>query len=240
MLARKVPVDPSGEHGPGLLVELDGVELLGLLGLLDEVDDPPGGVEAQDAEPRGLLAGDQLDGDRQVGLELPVGAHELRDVHQVELVAREDQDLVGVLLEQPGEGLAHGVGRPLEPVAIVQRLLGGQNVDVAVAEGAEAVGLVDVAVEAGAVELGDDEDPVDPRVQAVADRDVDEAELPAHRHGRLRAVAGERPETGPLPSTENGCDDFFHVPSPLERRYLIPGEGDIRVWQASWHILYCP
>ena len=55
-------------------------------------------------------------------------------------------------------------------------------------EDVEAVGLRDVAVQALAVELGEDEDPVDAGVQAVADRDVDQPELAADRHRRLGPV----------------------------------------------------
>ena len=128
---------------------------------------------------------------------------ERRDVHQVELVAGEDQDLGAASARAAGRGLAHGVGRALVPVAVVDRLLGGQDVDEAAAEGVEAVGLGDVAVQARAVELGDDEDAVDAGVQAVADRDVDEPELAAHRHRRLGAVlvSGQRRLPWPPPST---------------------------------------
>src|SRR3954467_14141496 len=205
------------------------------------VESRPRTPKAQDCEGRGFLAGDGLDGDRQVGAALAVGTHEPRDVHQVELIAREDEDLRRIEFEQPEEGLAHGVGRPLIPVAPFERLLGRQDVDETVAEGAEAVGLRDVAVQAGAVELGDDEDAVDPRVQAIADRDVDQPELPSHRHGRLRAVGGERPEAGPLPPSENGCDDFLHDPPPRRRGVSYPrklmgiggGFGRMAAWPPS-------
>src|SRR6185295_7133506 len=93
---------------------------------------------------------------------------------------------------------------------------GRQDVDEAAGVGVEAVGLGDVAVEARAVELGDDEDTVDAGLEAVADRDVDEPELAAHRHRRLRPVARQRPEPRPLTPTENGCDDLFHAASPRE------------------------
>ena len=77
---------------------------------------------------------DRLDRDRQVGAALAVGLDELGDVHQVELVAREDQDLGRIGLEQPRQVLAHGVGGALVPVAVaLRRLLGGQDVDEAVA-----------------------------------------------------------------------------------------------------------
>ena len=52
----------------------------------------------------------------------------------------------------------------------------------------------DVVVEARRVVLRDDEDPVEPRVDAVGDRHVDQPVLPGERDGGLGAVAREREE----------------------------------------------
>jgi hypothetical protein len=71
-----------------------------------------------------------------------------------------------------------------------------------------------VAIQAGAVELRDDEDPVHASVKAVADRDVDQAELAADRHRGLGAMAGEGPETAPLTTTEDCCDHLLHGRPP--------------------------
>src|SRR6185369_1349435 len=117
-------------------------------------------------------------------------------------------------LIHPRDALAYGVRRPLVPGLALLGQLGGEDVDEAVAERAEAVGLGDVAVQARAVELRDDEDPVDAGVQAVADRDVFLAELAAHRDRGFGTVACQGPQSGPLPATENRCDHFFHRPPP--------------------------
>ena len=75
----------------------------------------------------------------------------------------------------------------------------------------QPIGLRDVAVERRRVELRQHEDALQPGVQAVADRDVDQPVLPADRHGRLRAHVGEREEPGAASAAEDQCEDVFHV-----------------------------
>ncbi len=120
-------------------------------------------------------------------------------VHAVDVVAGEDQHILRLLAAQVAHVLAHGVGGALVPVHAVGRLLGGKDSHKAFAEGVEVVGQADVAVERGRVELGDDEDAVDPRVQRVGDGDVDEAVHAAEGHCGFRAVLRQRmqPLTAP-------------------------------------------
>ena len=92
--------------------------------------------------------------------------------------------------------LAHGVGRPLVPVGILDGLLGGEDLQEAVGKAVETVGLRDVAVQGSGVELGQDHDFLDVPVQAVGDGNVDEAELAADRNGGLGPELGQRIEPG--------------------------------------------
>ena len=66
---------------------------------------------------------------RDVGLALEVRGEQLRVVHPVEVIAGEDQVVVGVVLREVARGLAHGIGGALEPGGAVRRLLGGQDLD---------------------------------------------------------------------------------------------------------------
>ena len=75
---------------------------------------------------------------------------------------------------------------------VVRRLLGRENLDEPRAEQVHPVGLRDVPVQRGGVELREDENPTNVRVQAVADRDVDQPVFAANRNRRLRSVLGER------------------------------------------------
>ena len=94
--------------------------------------------------------------------------------------------------EQVAQVLAHGVGGALVPVVpvvgLVDRLLGGQDLDEAAAEVVEAVRAADVAVQAHRLELREHVDLVDAAVDAVRERNVDQPILAGQRHGRLRAI----------------------------------------------------
>ena len=72
---------------------------------------------------------------------LPVRVDQLAVVHAVEVIAGEDQVVVGVDAgEVPGR-LADGVGRALVPVRVVRRLLGREDLDEAAREAVEPVGV---------------------------------------------------------------------------------------------------
>ena len=75
-------------------------------------------------------------------------------------------------------------------------LLRGQDLDESGREIVEPVALLDVPVERPAVELGEQEDPAELGVEAVADGDVDQAVLARERHRGLGAVLRQREEAG--------------------------------------------
>ncbi len=131
-------------------------------------------------------------------------------VHAVELVPREDRDVLVGEAADVGERLPDGVGRALVPCSRRRRLLGREHGDEPTAELVEPVGPREVAVEAGRVELGEDEDPVEPGVEAVRDRDVDEPVLPGEGDGGLGAVTGEGEEPRPGASTEDDGERLVH------------------------------
>src|SRR6185503_21377830 len=76
------------------------------------------------------------------------------------------------------------------------------------AEQIHPVGLSDVPVERRGVELGQNEDSADVGVQAVADRNVDQAIFAGDRHGGLRTQLREREEARTLPAAEHESEDF--------------------------------
>ena len=90
---------------------------IGLLGLLGELDDLVVVVRGQDAEAGGLLPGHGHDGDREVGVVLLVSVEHLAIIHAVELVAREDEHVLGVLGLDVAQVLGHGVCRARVPCA---------------------------------------------------------------------------------------------------------------------------
>ena len=56
------------------------------------------------------------------------------------------------------------------------------------------------------------QDLVDPAVDAVADRDINQAVLTRQRHGWLGTHFGERVEPRPSTATENDRENPFHQP----------------------------
>ena len=176
--------------------------------LLLERHDAARSIEAEDAHRGRFLDRHRLGRDGDVGVAIDVRIDHLVVVHAVQVIAGENQVVVGVMAREVAGGLPDGIGRALIPVGIVGRLLGGQDLDEALAEQVHAVGLVDVPVQRRRVELRQDEDAADIGVQAVADRDVDQPVLAGDRHRGLRSELCEREEPGSLAPAENDRQDF--------------------------------
>ena len=104
--------------------------------------------------------------------------------------------------------LAHRVGGPLKPVGIVGRLFGRDDVDEALAEQIHSIRLRDMTVQRRRVELRQHEDAAHVRVQAVADRHVDQPVFAANRHCRLRPVLRQWKEARPLAAAQNQREYF--------------------------------
>ena len=99
------------------------------IGLLLEARDATGPVEQEDAHLRGRLRVARLRGDRHLGVLLDVIGDQVAQVHPVQVIAGEDEDVVGLHRVEMPPGLADGVGRALEPRRAVGGLLGGEDVD---------------------------------------------------------------------------------------------------------------
>ena len=187
-------------------------------------------VELQDAHLRGIDGRDRLRRDRDVGAAFDVRLDQLEEIHAVEMVAGQDQEVVGVEALEVARRLADRICRALEPCRAVRGLFGGQHFDEAVRERVEAVGLRDVAVQGRGVELGQHEDALEAGVQAVADRDVDEPVLAGERHRRLGAHVRERKEARAAAAAQNQGQHVIHDDIILSRaRFAIIGRVSGRV-----------
>ena len=135
---------------------------------------------------------------------------DLAEIHPVELVAREDEHVVMRESAKMDQIAPHGVGRPLIPIQALLRLLGREDVDKAAAEGVEGVGRLDVPVQGGGVELRQEENPVDLRIEAVADRNIHQPVFSGEGHGRLAALQRERRQAGaPTPAHDDRQNAFL-------------------------------
>ena len=141
--------------------------------------------------------------DRDVRLAIDMRVDQLVVIHPVEMIAGEDQVVVGIVACEMAHGLPHGVGRALEPVRVVGRLFGREDFDESLAEMIHPIGLRDVPVERLRIELRQDENPADVGVQAVADGDVNQTIVPADRHRRLRPILREGKQAGSLTTTQD-------------------------------------
>ena len=118
-----------------------------LVRLLLERHDLPVVVEPEDAHLGRITAAHRLRRDGDVGASLDVRFDQFTEVHPIEMVAGEDQEVLGVVPGEVAGGLAHGIGGALEPVRALRGLLGGEHFDESVGEHIEPVGLGDVAIE---------------------------------------------------------------------------------------------
>ena len=124
-------------------------------------------------------------------------------VHAVELVAGEDQHVIGFRFLHVAQVLPHGIGGALIPIRAFVGLLGGENFDEAPAEAVEHIRAADVAVQTHGVELREHVHAVHAAVDAVRERDIDQPIFPRQRHGRLRAKFRQRIKPSAASAAEN-------------------------------------
>ncbi len=161
--------------------------------------------DLDDAEVGDLVGGDGEGGDGDVGAGVRVLLLHAGVVHLVDVVAGEDEDVLGLLGADGVDVLEDGVGGALVP-ALGDALHGGKDLDELTELGGDdrAPAFADVAVEREGFVLGEDVDVAEVGVDAVGEGDVDDAVLAGKWDSGLGAVAGERKE--PLPSTTGKQD----------------------------------
>src|SRR5258706_564455 len=113
-------------------------------------------------------------------------------VHFVDVVASEHQNQLRILAPNDIEVLVNRVRRALVPV-VRDPLLRRKHLDELVEARAveEAPATLDMANEAMRLVLGADIDPANARIDAVGEREIDDAELARERDRGLRAPVGE-------------------------------------------------
>ena len=154
-------------------------------------------------------------------------------IHPVELIPTEhERALDAGVVDDVTQVLSHGVGRALVPILCLRCLLRGKDVDEAPPKIIETIGARDVIVQRRGVELRQHEHPPDAAVQAIADRNVDEAVLAAKGNGRLGALASQRMKARPNASPEDHPNGFVRHGDdilPWHRRYVsTPNYGKIK------------
>ena len=200
---------------------------LGGLRLLLPFDHPVAVIHREDPHPGRLREGHAPDGDGHVRALPAMGGHERRVVHLVDVVAGEDEDVVRVVVLDDVEVLEDGVGGAAVPLGdpaagdVGLEHLHAAPVPVEVPRAAQA----DVVVQGARVVLGQDDDIVDARVHAVAQREVDDPVLAAERHRRLGTHRREDREALAFAAGEDDRHRPFHgdVPSGSGPRSGVAG-----------------
>jgi len=147
-----------------------------------------------DAEAGGVPLAHRKRGDGDLRVVCHVLAHQFAEVHAVELITAEDEKVLMIALEKVAHVLTHGICGALIPALAIGRLLRGEHLDKTAGELVEAVGAVQVAVQRGAVELGENINLAQAGVDAVADRQVDDPILPRKRNSGLGTILCQRKE----------------------------------------------
>ena len=103
--------------------------------------------------------------------------------------------------------LPHRVGRSLKPAGALHRLFGGKHFDVSAIEWIESIAVGDVPVQRRGIELRQNEDPLQSGVDAVADRNIDQAILSSEWNRRFGAVLRQREQAFPSATCKNDGDN---------------------------------
>ena len=219
-LARLEDVDPHRRKAATGLVGDLGADR----GLLLEGLDPMIAVDLEDAEAP-TLGGVDLDrADRELGSGPHVLAQHATVVHLVDVVAREDERVTRAIVLERIEVAIDRVGRaevPLRVDAVVRRAHRDELLE---ASRQEVPAEADVLLEAACLVLGQDVDAPQTRVDAVAQREVDDAVGATEGDRGLGPTLGEGHESFPLPASEQEGDRLLEFVGQRHRRMRMPHE----------------
>ena len=101
-LAQRFPVEDVDTHGSKIALRM--------LGLFFELDDPVLLIGIHDTETAGFLHRDADNGDRGVGLVCLVEVEHFVVIHLVDVVARKDQQILGIVSVDKVDILGNGIG----------------------------------------------------------------------------------------------------------------------------------
>ena len=187
-----VGVEEVDAHGNVDHVWIEGRADVGFFGFFDEACDLAVLGDFDDTELGDLVGGDGQRGEGDVGAGVAVLLHHEGVVHLVDVVAGEDEDVLGFLGADGVDVLEDGVGCALVP-GLGDALHGGEDLDELAELGGDdgAPAFADVAVEGEGFVLGEDVDVAKVGVDAVGKCDVNDAVLAGKWNSGLGAIAGE-------------------------------------------------
>ena len=133
-----------------------------------------------------------------------------RIVHLIDVVAGENEHVLGIVLLHEREVLIDRIRRSLKPRRLLLRLIRRQNMYAAErAVKIPRLTVSDILVEFERLVLREHAHRIDPRIDAVAQRKIDDTILSAERDCGLRNVVCKRVQTAPLTARKQHCHTFL-------------------------------
>jgi hypothetical protein len=205
-----VGIEEVDAHGAGDFLRVPRGTQLGFFGLFFEAVDAAVFVDVDYAEAEGL-GGINLDGSEcDIGGGIEMLGHHLAVIHFVDVIAGEDEDMLGLLGAYGINVLINGVGGALIPL-VADPLHGGKDLDELSDLAAEDVpAFADVAVERKGFVLGEDVNAAQVGVEAVGESDIDDAIHASEGDGGLGTVAGKRIKALSGAACEKDSESVFH------------------------------
>ena len=190
-LAQNLPFEYVDTHG--------GVGALRMLRFFLELVDGAVGIGVHDAEAAGLLNGHRAHGDGAVSILLLGIAEHGSVIHFVNMVAGKNQDVIRIIALNKGDVLVDGVGRSLVPLGFFAPGIGRKNLNAAVGT-VQMPGLTvsDILVKLQRLILGQNSHRINAGVDAVGQREINDAVLTAKRNCRFRGVFRQHHQTAAL------------------------------------------
>lgn len=158
---------------------------------------------------------DSQGGHGQVRLVVLVKFDQRVVVHLVDVVASQNDHVLGPFLFQRVDVLVNGIGGTLVPV-FVNALLWRHHVDEFTQFAAEEMTPtdVDMPVQAHGLVLREDQHFAQAAIQAIGQGEIDDAVGASERHRRLGSISGQGFQPRPLATCQNDGQDINHVASP--------------------------
>ena len=124
-------------------------------------------------------------------------------IHPIKLIARENDDVFVILLEDIVEVLPHGIGGALIPMGAARGLSSRQDLHEPTREPIERITLVNVPMERRGIKLRQDVHEPDVGVDAIADGNVHQPVFSSDRHSRLGPLLRQRKQSLAFASAQN-------------------------------------
>ena len=174
-----------------------------MLGLLQELLDPSA-LAVDDAQRGRQLDGLADSGHRRGQARIDVVLDHLGEVHAVDVVRADDDDVLGLFIVDDVQGLVDRVRAAQVPVRTAALLSGNRGDEVA-EKGGRVPGLGDVAVKRVRLVLRQHDDLEVAGVDDIRQSEIDEAEVAAEGDRGLRPHLGQGHEPLPLAARQDYC-----------------------------------